>query len=129
VQQEPSTLAPWLVWPIVAITPGLARVRIPAWLVALYMLGAALLVCVAVYASSHANSASANTSQDQLRNQSSRARTIRRWEVGSARFPVTVSGALTLSRDLAHGTLPDTDRTMIVALWWPGAECHADGAP
>jgi hypothetical protein len=57
VQQEPSTLAPWLVWPIVAITLGLARVRIPAWLVALYVLGAALLVGVAVYASSHANSA------------------------------------------------------------------------
>lgn len=58
VQRQPSAeLVPWLVWPTVAIVLGLARVRIPTWLLAMYLLGAALLVVVAVYASQHATSA------------------------------------------------------------------------
>lgn len=57
IQRQPSTLVPWLVWPIVAIVLGLARAPIPAWLVATYVLGSALLVVIAVYASGHASSA------------------------------------------------------------------------
>ena len=58
VQRHPSAeLVPLLLWPTVAIVLGLARVRIPTWLLAMSLLGTAVFVAVAVYASQHATSA------------------------------------------------------------------------
>jgi len=57
VQRHPSVdLVPWLLWPTVAIVLGVARVRIPTWLLVMYLLGAAVFVVVAVYAGQHATS-------------------------------------------------------------------------
>ena len=57
VQRHPSAdLVPWLLWPTVAVVLRMARVRIPTWLLAMYLLGAAVFVVVAVYAGQHATS-------------------------------------------------------------------------
>jgi hypothetical protein len=47
---------PWLLWTAVAIVLGAVRVRLPNWLLAMYLLGAAFCVVVAVYAAQHATS-------------------------------------------------------------------------
>lgn len=57
VQRHPSAESvPWLLWPTLAIVLGLARVRIPIWLLAMYLLGAVVFVAAGFYASRHATS-------------------------------------------------------------------------
>ncbi|GAA5118271.1 nuclease-related domain-containing protein [Haloechinothrix salitolerans] len=60
-QQSPGELVVWLLWPALSIGLGIARVRIPAWLLATYLLSAGFLGVVAVYASQHANTDPAGT--------------------------------------------------------------------
>ena len=56
-QQSSAELVPWMMWPLVAIVLGLLRVRIPTWLLAMYLLGATFFVAMAVHAGQHATNA------------------------------------------------------------------------
>ena len=59
VQDPPSAQLVWcFVWPTVALVLGFLRVRTPAWVLVMSLLGAALFVTVAVYAGQHATDAS-----------------------------------------------------------------------